>query len=65
MKQEDVNSLNVDDYIRERKRAGAKYIIWEKKAEKSLKEFLERTGFSLKKTPDGDLFWGVKHYFQD
>ena len=63
----DITAINVDDYIRERKKAGAKYIKWGINGVKHFRFFariiyhdsLLRFPHSF---PNGHQFMGIKHY---
>ena len=69
MKDKEINAINVDDYMRDRKRAGAKSVRWGKNGAVYFKGFVKalydaecykypRTFFS------GFLFMGLKHYLR-
>lgn len=63
IKLKDVTFLNVDDYVRERLRNGAKKIFWDKNGANLLKLFLINSGFQISSSfPKGDIFMGIKHY---
>lgn len=78
IKQSEITVINVDDFIRERKRSGAKYIRWTSKtAFEALQEFWKANlpcshGWfclcgngerNLIKKDNGMTFMGIKHYF--
>ena len=67
MKDKDITMFNVDDYIRERKRAGAKYIKWGTNGIKQFRRFARiiyhDISFRLPHSfPSGHVFMGIRHY---
>lgn len=67
MKDKDITSINVDDYIREVIRKGINYVRWGKNGAEHFKNFakavLEFEGYKLPKSFfSGFYFMGVKHY---
>ena len=69
IKQKDINEVNVDDYIRERKKTNVKYIQWSKKSFKFFKKFVIASyptefGFKLPKIFHGLSYLGLKHYLR-
>ncbi len=71
MKQNEINAINVDDYIREQKTNGSKKIIWRNKnAIKIFRRFARAVyfheGYRLPHSfPHGVPFMGIKHYIKN
>ena len=79
MKQQDINETNVDDYIRQEKRNGAKEIHWNKGKLKFLRNFFGANApcihgwfcfcsegideWMKKNFKSGITYMGVKHYY--
>ena len=68
MKQSEITSLNVDDFVRERKRNGSKYIRWNKKAFSYFRRFYiavcEMNYIKPQRNLNGLTFMGIKHYYE-
>lgn len=69
IKQKDITAINVDDYIREQKKSGKKFIIWDKKKVLIFRKFARATFhdplFNWRMPhsfPDKALFMGIKHF---
>lgn len=65
MKDKDITAENVEDFIRERKRNGAKYIRWGKNGGLLIKRFIRASlsAYDLPKNLNGLRFMGLTHYF--
>ena len=78
MKQQEINEINVDDYIRQEKRMGRKEIYWDKKGWKFLRNFLRANApcvhgwfcfcsegvneWTKRNFRSGVVYMGVKHF---
>ena len=75
IKQKDITQINVDSYIRERKRNGNKFIRWSKKTFKFFEKFYQAVVCSAHsvfcdicsepgmKPKKGVIFMGIKHFW--
>ncbi len=70
MNQKNITEMTVDDYIREQKNKGKKFIRWGKSV-KIFRNFAKAVfapdeygiGWKLPRSfPNGDMFMGIKHY---
>ena len=80
MKQQDIDEMNVDDYIRQEKRRGRKKIYWSKKGWKVLRNFFMANApcvhgwvcvcsegvddWTKKNFKSGVIFMGIKHFIK-
>ena len=59
MKDKDITVMNVDDFIREKRRAKAKFIRWGKNGAKCLLKFVKADNVDYER---GFLYLGIRHF---
>lgn len=65
MKQKDITMLNIDDYIREKARSGARKIIWGRNnGLKCFYRFVNALNKTTFKQLHGIVFMGLRHYIK-